>query len=477
MSVLRYLPRFRNLHRELDRMAARESWTREQLQAWQLERINRVWRHAIEHVPHYRSLRSDLSLPSEFGSISEYTSRVPTLSKQFVRDHTQQLLSVEALAGKWCRTGGSTGVPTAVYWSHEAHHEMLRAKYRSEQAYGVRVFDPKVFFWGHSGSFAPGWSGWMQRLRRPMEDRLRKRLRISAYSLGPDSLRQSLRKIERFEPVSIYGYASAIDLLAEACDRHRIELPSLKLAIMTAEPADEAMVNRVSQRFGCPAAVEYGAVECGLMAYRMPEGRIRTRDDMVLIETIPTAIDSASVTDSRDENAHQRYEIVVTVLNNPSFPLLRYRIADTTDRAWQACPTGMGMLSEIHGRANDILVTGSGRRLHSMAVKHVLEHWPEVRRFTARQNHSGKLSVVLETPERVSDQLVSTLRGKLESIMEGYDVDVATTEAIPGNLAGKHRWIISDLAAKQTIESSKQTIESCAETVGTFRGDGKSTCS
>ena len=452
MSVLMHLPRFRNLSRELDRLATRESWTRNQLRDWQLECINRVWRHAIHHVPHYRTLYREHKLAPEFDSIEQYTSEVPMLSKQFVRDHPQRLLSLEAQPGRWCRTGGSTGVPTAVYWSHEAHRQMLRAKYRSEQAYGVHVFDPKVFFWGHSGSFAPGLSGWLQRMRRPVEDRLRKRLRISAYSLGPDSLLQSLRRIERFQPASIYGYASAIDLLAEACERHRIELPSMRLAIMTAEPADEAMVRRVSERFGCPAAVEYGAVECGLMAYRMPEGRIRTRDDMVMIETVPVA---SNVDDDRkaDEGeSNRRYEIVVTVLNNPSFPLMRYRIADTTNHLWQACRNGMGMLSEIHGRANDILITGSGRRLHSMAVKHVLEHWPEVRRFTARQNQSGKLSVILETPDRVSDQLVGTLRGKLETIMEGYDVDVETTDVIPGNLAGKHRWIISELAAKQTSE-------------------------
>lgn len=429
MQILRLLPRFRAIERQLRILEEREAWTSLEIQTFQLQRINDLWAHARRCVPYYIRLAGRLGLPDRFGSLDEYTHLMPLLSKEAVRDYPDDFLSRQAESGRWHRSGGSTGVPTAVYWSHTAHREMLRCKYRCEQAYGLDVLDRKVFFWGHSGSFSPGLRGVKERCVRPVQDLLRNRLRVSAYDLDANQLKQHWERIVRFQPKSIYGYSSAVELLAEAAELHSIDVPSLELAVLTAEPADRGMLERVSSRLNTRAVVEYGAVECGLMAYLMPDGNLRTRDDAALVETHPAAGTN---------------ELIVTVLNNPSFPLLRYCIEDTTTRQRVQPDRGFGILRDVQGRRNDLLVSQSGRRLHSMAIKHVLEHWPQVRRFSAQQAASGDLHVLMEANENLDNKLKGQLCRRLERMLEGFSVEIEVVERIPGNLAGKHRWIVSE---------------------------------
>lgn len=433
MSVLRWLPRFRRIDRSLRQYEERESWSSCDIEGYQLDRLNRVWSHAREHVPHYVELAASQDLPDRFESIKHFTQVVPVLSKDDVRQQPAQFLSDQPQPGTWHRSGGSTGTPTNVYWEHEAHREMLRGKYRSEQAHGLDVFDRKVIFWGHAGSYAPGWRGTQQRLLRPVEDRLRNRFRLSAYDITDKTLQQQIPIVQKFNPQSIYGYSCAVHLLSRAAKDIQIE--NLKVAILTAEPACHDMLGEVESNFGCRAVIEYGAVECGLMAYTMPDGKLRTRDDLVLVETLP--------------NAHGHYDIVITVLGNASFPLLRYSIEDTTTAPRMTNDVGFGILKSVHGRSNDWLIGKNGCKLHSMAVKHRLERWPEIRRFTVWQRSAGDVRVVIEpqTVSRLSERLIASLRCEIQEMLEGFPVEIETVANLPVNQAGKHRWIVSELAA------------------------------
>ncbi|MEL6897580.1 MAG: hypothetical protein AAFP90_15870 [Planctomycetota bacterium] len=427
MNIIRFLPRFREISAALQQYEQRESWTQSDLQEYQLERINTVWTHARCNVPYYRNLQ----LPDAFASLSEYSHLMPVLKKATVRDQPDQFLSRQAAAGSWHRSGGSTGKPTSFYWEHESHREVLRAKYRCEQAHGIDVFDRKVFLWGHTGSLGNGWKGRTAQWRQSLFDTLRGRTRLSAYDLDDASLESMLGRIRRSNARSLYGYSSAIDLLANAALDQQEQFPDLSLVIMTSEPADKSMRDRVSAVFQCPTVIEYGAAECNVIAYTMPDGKLRTRDDVVMVETTPNAVGT--------------HDVLLTLLSNKSFPLLRYAIEDTTSAPIDRQGPGFGTLSDIRGRANDVLVGRSGSVVHPMLVKHVVEVIPRIRRFRAHQHETGDLNLTIEAGESVSTKNLESVRVSLQSVLEGYPVRIETVDRIPGNLAGKHRWVICDM--------------------------------
>lgn len=126
MNLLRLLPRFRRAEREMTVLESRERWSRGEIEAFQLDRLNGVWGHAVAHVPYYRGLRADRRLPGRFASLDEFRAAVPVLSKAAVRANPSVFLSERAQPGGWRRTSGSTGNPTPVYWGAAAHQEVLR---------------------------------------------------------------------------------------------------------------------------------------------------------------------------------------------------------------------------------------------------------------------------------------------------------------------------------------------------------------
>ena len=181
MTLLRLLPRFQKAYRELEIFKEREGWTRGMIESFQLERLNALWRHATAHVPYYRKLISRCALPEYFSTLAEFTQHVPILPRNEVKNQPLAFISEKAACGSWCRTGGSTGIPMDIYWGHDAHLEVLRAKYRHHNMWGLDIFGRMIFLWGHGASLRPGLAGFLSRIKQPIEDRMRNRLRLSAY--------------------------------------------------------------------------------------------------------------------------------------------------------------------------------------------------------------------------------------------------------------------------------------------------------
>lgn len=434
MTLIKTLPRFRKAYASLSQYAERESWSRNSIEQFQLERLNMLWKHATAHVPYYRRLSRARSLPASFESLRDYTSSVPILPKSHVRSDAGDFVSERADPGDWKYTGGTTATPTKVFRSRAAHHEMLRARYRFYQMWDVDIFDRWVFLWGHAASFAPGWAGFKNRIAQPLVDRMRRRIRLSAYDLGRDDLRRYLKRIKAFRPAAIYAYSTAGYLLALEAQELGFTCGSLKMVNLTAEPVPDFIVRTAESAFGVPAVAEYGSVECGFLAGEWPDRTLRIREDEAFLESL-----------KRDDG---QYDIIVTVLGNPSFPLLRYRIEDVTDRPIEYPEQGFAILHCVAGRNIDTVRTKTGRFLHGFALEHLILPSPGFRRWRVHQHADGSVSVLVEKLHAVEDATLICLKRKLEKVLEGYDVDIRLVEALPVTPSGKHRVITSDLSFK-----------------------------
>jgi phenylacetate-CoA ligase len=446
MTIVSWLPRFRRAARDMKVLEEREAWSRAEIEAFQVERLNHLWAHATGHVPYYANLARERRLPERFGSVDEFTGAVPILPKILVRQRASELISVRAGRGEWHYTSGSTGIPMAAYWSFDAHRESLCVKYRSYAAWGVNVFDRTVFLWGHGASEERGLRGWWSHVRQPYTDRLRSRLRISACNLAKPALREYLRKIQAFRPAMLYGYSRALYLLAIEAEAAGFKCDSLRLVVATSEPAWPHMIDRMQRAFGAQVIREYGAVECGIIATDVPPHPIlRVREDHVLLETLP-----------RDDS---RYDIVATVLNNPSFPLIRYAIGDVTDDEIARPQKGFASLSGVAGRNNDLLRTHSGDYLHWLHIEYAVSETVQavVRRFAVYQRSDGSVQtdVELDDPLRAADVArdLEALRNYLQDRLEGYPVTVRAVDCVAQTAAGKHVVVRSELYDVNTASS------------------------
>ena len=438
MNLLHFLPRFRDAEQAQEKLAERECQSREQIEAFQLAKINELWHDSVRFVPHYRELSKIRRLPERFETLEEYRATVPILSKTIVKANPQAFLSDRAARGRWYHTSGSTVIPMAVYWSDESHRQVLWAKYRFQNLWGINVFDRSVFLWGRAAT------GTL--LQQHLEDWARGRLRLSVHDLGEQALQENLRKIACFRPAAIYGFSQAAYLLAQLAAKQSFDCPSLKVCIVSSEPAYPRMRAAISAGLKVPAVVEYGATECALIAYQHPDGTVRVREDLVMLETIP--------------RVDGRFDIVLTVLANPSFPLLRYSIGDVTDATLSTTRPGFGTIGNIDGRNDDVLVTKGGRILHPTSLDRVFEgtRYPSVQSYQIHQDARGALfvNVILNSNSLDSKRMAR----EFEALLEGYPVHVAVVEQFLPTAGGKHRAIRSELAVKSNDLEAEQVSSS-----------------
>ncbi|MGM0486094.1 MAG: hypothetical protein ACQESR_04945 [Planctomycetota bacterium] len=310
----------------------------------------------------------------------------------------------------------------------------------------VDIFDRWVFLWGHGASFAPGWRGFKSRLLQPIEDRLRHRKRFSAYNLGRDDLRRYLDHIASFRPAAIYAYSTAGHLLALEAKESGFQCNSLTIVILTAEAVLDCIVRSVENTFNVPAVAEYGSIECGFLAGEWPDRTLRIREDEVYLESIPVA--------------NGRYDIIVTVLGNRSFPLLRHKIDDISDAPIAYPDQGFAILHNVAGRSIDLVQTRVGRQLHGMSFEDILEEYSAFRRWRVHQDVTGSIPVLIEASRTISPRVLTRLQQQLRKLVEGYDMQAQQVDQLPPPPAGKHRAIISDLTANIASQRPWYTMPS-----------------
>jgi phenylacetate-CoA ligase len=358
---------------------------------------------------------------------------MPILPKDTVRARPRDFLSAQATPGKWLQTSGSTGNPMRFFWGADAHREMLRGRYRFFAMWGHDIFDRMVFLWGLGHGSAPGWRGRFARCQQNVEDSLRNRLRLPAYKMGHEDLGRHLRRIAAFRPKSIYALSRAAYLLALEAEERKFRCDSLKFVTLTGEPAYPHMIQAIERAFGVPAIMEYGSTECGFVAGQWHDRTLRIREDMVLPETIP--------------GSDGRYDIVLTVLTNPSFPLIRYAIEDNADAPLERPERGFAILGNIAGRNDDLVRTGCGGYLHPCRIDAFFEfeYFRYVRGYRVHQRADGSLTLTLELRDPSATAELPNLERRFRELVGGQPVTLEIVDSIPQTLSGKHRLVTSEL--------------------------------
>ncbi|MFH2055658.1 MAG: hypothetical protein ABIJ61_06855, partial [bacterium] len=131
---------FRRIFAYLDQS---RHWSREQLEAYKLERLQALVAHAQQRVPYYRELFSKLGLDSRDIKTPTDFAQIPRLSKDTLRERLDELKADNFASYHPYRTqtSGTTSRMTSLYRSR--YHEAFRAAvvWRFYQQQGHRIGD------------------------------------------------------------------------------------------------------------------------------------------------------------------------------------------------------------------------------------------------------------------------------------------------------------------------------------------------
>jgi phenylacetate-CoA ligase len=441
---------------QLDQLLRNQALNRADLLRKQLADFADIVAHAAAQVPYYAEcLRDSVGsssrrMPGSRGKLAldpgmrrgdgvgsnglshVDLNSIPILEKDTVRERLDDLLSRDAQRDqvKLGHTGGSTGKPLA-FWYDEAKHELMRAgMMRGFMMSGWRPGQKVLNFWGarqdvaaggvFGSGLGAGWSDWVAAEKT-----------IAATEFSPTRLQEWAQTVQRYQPVLLYGYASAMSELARFVIAGKLKMPRSLIGVYaTAEVLTDTQRDLMQQAFGCKVFNQYGCREVPNIAWECRHGNMHVFADLVLLES---------------ERIDDDDQLIVTSLTNRLMPFIRYQLGDSGRLLDAECTCGspfplmeMGMC-----RQNDWIRGPAGQRIHPGVFNRMLDGMTQIRQYQWVQTGLDRIVLNLVAGEKLNTETQSTLADKIRQAM-GAEVtlEVNYLDEIPRTVSGKQRFVI-----------------------------------
>lgn len=404
----------------------------------QLQRLRAFLQGVGRHVPYYRELfRHHGFDPAAVGSAADLRA-LPFLDKATIRANVDALKS--DTAGKLVKynTGGSSGEPLVFYMGMGRVSHDVAAKWRATRWWGVDIGDPEVVLWG-----SPVELGKQDRVKA-LRDRVLRSHLLPAFEMSDERMDRYLDAIARIRPRMLFGYASALALLATHAERRGRLMGDCgaKVAFATGEtlyPGQRAVIERV---FGAPVANGYGSRDAGFIAHQCPSGALHLSAEHIVVDLVDG--------DGHPVPPGEQGEIVTTHLATDDFPFIRYRTGDVAVLGTEPCACGRGLpvLREVFGRSTDFIRTKAGNAMHALALIYEVRDKPGVQAFKLTQEADYSLDLQLVTASGFTAEVESSIRAGILARM-GSDaiLTIRRVAAIPPERSGKYRYVVSRVGA------------------------------
>ena len=405
-----------------------------ELERLQVERLRRLLSLAGHNVPHYRALFAKLGFdPSTINDLADLR-RLPRTTKADIRAAGDGLKSEQAQGLARFNTGGSSGEPLIFFIGRERVSHDVAAKWRATRWWGVDIGDPEIVVWG-----SPIEVGSQDRVKA-MRDALMRTQLLPAFEMSEARLDEFLAVIRRVRPRMLFGYPSALSLIAQHAQRRGVAMNDLgvEVAFVTSERLYDDQRARIAAVFGCRVANGYGGRDAGFIAHECPSGSLHITAEDVIVELLDEAGEPVA--------PGELGEIVVTHLATPDFPFVRYRTGDMGVQSGKTCACGRGLpvLDEVHGRSTDFVVAQDGTVMHGLALIYVLRDLPGVGAFKIVQHTVAHTEVQVVPSAGWLDIHPATIeRGLQARLGAGVRITVRLLDAIPPEKSGKFRYIVS----------------------------------
>lgn len=433
----------------------RAQWlTGDKLQELQEQRLRALLQCAQTDVPYYRDLFRDLRIDVNHLRHSSDLRLVPFLTKEIIRQNLDRLRNTEAKRVQKFSTGGSTGAPLVFFLGATRVSSDVAARMRAESWFGVSPVDPEFAIWGSPVELTK------QDRVRDLRDRILRTRLLSAFEMNSETMTRYLDEIERRGCRRVFGYPSSIALLCEHARREKRDLRKLgvQAVFVTAEYLYDHWRNRIAETFGCPVANGYGGRDSGFVAHECPAGGMHITADRLIVEIVDDQ--------GKPQPAGHAGEIVVTNLDTPEMPFIRYRTGDVGALAADRCACGrtLPLLERVDGRKTDFIVAPDGRVMHGLSLIYVVRQIEGIEAFRITQKRLTFFEVEIVRSEQYDPNSEQRIReGFWQRLRAPVAVQVRYSDSITPTASGKTRHVISEISPPSGIGwSSSSELEELA---------------
>lgn len=257
---------------------------------------------------------------------------------------------------------------------------------------------------------------------------------------------EQLEQLRDCQPTVLWAYPTTVRAIYQTTGCRLRDYIRPRLMIFSAEILDDLLREKIREDLGIDPYNFYGCLEIGRIAAEcaVREG-LHVNTDHVVLEAWCGDREAASGEDGL---------AVVTGLNSRTMPFIRYEIGDRIVRLGKRCSCGssLPLIGSPWGRADDVMVLPSGRRLPPVRCSVVLRKHLSILRFQITQEQVDRLVVRLVTSKPWNQALIDDLRRQLlQQLGERLTLDIECVDSIPSDKL-KFRSFVSRLP-REVIET------------------------
>ena len=331
--LLRCYPIIRPYVKRIDAMY---EMSNEDLKKRNEERFLHIFRRAYDKSPFYHRLYTEAGIKKEDITCLDDIKKLPVITKDMVKKHAAEMLTVpkwQVMAG---HTSGTTGTPLTVYSSWSSIWWNQAYTYSARLRNGFKYGQPLVSLRGN-----------LDRNTMHMKVHVSNTLYLSSYCINKDTVKAYYDMIIQHQPVAIEGYPSSLYTLALCMKEAGLKL-HIPVAFTSSETLLDYQRHLIEMQLGTEIYDNYGMTEQTIYLqeafnhqgyYELPGYSI---------------------------NEYLEDGEICTSLTNEAFPLIRYRSNDIIELAELDAEHPQIMVKSVEGRKEDFLLCKDGGRIQRL---------------------------------------------------------------------------------------------------------------
>ncbi len=322
------------------------------IKKYQEERLILLLSEALEYSDWYTKIMNELGVTKEEIIRDPYVvlNKMPILRKVDRKSNPDSIANKKRNTDGVGYTSGTSGAPTINYLDSESIHRSFALWRRFHKTIGLETKRVKqVRFSGRlivrpDAKKPPFW----------VYNYFENQLLMSTYHLKEENLKHYIKKLNRFKPILLDGYPSAVYIISRYINENNVKLDFTPKAIaVTAETLYDYQRLEIQKAFNCHVFNQYASSEGSPFITECVEGNLHLNEDSGVFEFINTKGEKAK--------PGEVSQLVVTSFTNLKTPLIRYNIEDTVLLADEDktcnCGCAMPIIEKLTGREDDILWT------------------------------------------------------------------------------------------------------------------------
>jgi len=267
---------------------------------------------------------------------------------------------------------------------------------------------------------------------------------MNAFLMDEAHMAKYARRINKSKVEHLMAYVDAAEQLARFIEKSGTRMRRLESVMACAGTVTEEARDTLGRVFGARIHNKYGSRECADIACECMAGGFHIYDNAVHLEIV----------DEKDRPVPfgTNGRILVTLLHNVRFPIIRYEIGDVGafKEGMCGCGSPLPLLARVEGRISEIITAANGAYVSPVYIRHLIGvvHNPgTLERFQFVQEDAASFALALQMEAALSDldfeKLAARIRRDLENVLgNGARLTIRRVAGIPLPENGKFLYVI-----------------------------------